>query len=230
MNRLTSVSRLSALAVALFLSNSARADVIYDSGIFAAGGANGLVTADSANTTTVTSSDFSIGTSATVTEVKWYGGYYIGNVAPATDSFTIRFFNFNGAVPATTPFLTYAAGNAVTRADTGKVSGTVTPVEIYSYDALIPTTFLTTGRYAFSVQDNTTDKNNYFFWSTGRSVGHSVFFGSSVLNADNTTAFMLLGTTAAIPEPSVFLMLGVGSVSVIAFKRAACAKHNGLNS
>ncbi len=216
MNRLAPISSFLAFAVALVFSGSARADLVYDSGL-APGPFTSGVTADVANTSSITSTDFTLGATSQINEVKWDGKYYTGNTPPVADAFTIRIYDLSGSTPTSTPLYTYNVGNAVHRTSTGITDNNGQTV--YSYDASFATTTLAAGRYAFSVQDSTVvGGNNYFFWTFAYFPGHQVFLGTFLLDNNFNTAFSLYGPSS-VPEPASLLMLGTGSLVLGAYAR-----------
>lgn len=225
MTRFSLLPGLAALMASLALSGSAHAGLIYDSGVPLTSVISGSSSDANPNGPGAhIGSDFTIGAFASVTEVKWDGIYYVSQVPPATDSFSIQFYDFSASMPATVPLFSFAVGNAVHRTDTGlKVPGS--SFEIYSFDASIPTASLAAGRYVFSVQDDTTGNPNSFYWTFGASTGHELFGlpSGGVAGRDQTTNFSLLGSQA-VPEPSSLVMLGIGAIGLLGYARHRGAK------
>jgi hypothetical protein len=96
---------------------------------------------------------FILTTNESITQIDWWGIYYIGNTPQPVDNFTIRFFTFGNDNPGEpdyiTPFMQYNVGNAVNRTDTG-----IDPYgthDLYSYSATIPALALGPGEYLVSI-------------------------------------------------------------------------------
>ena len=107
--------------------------------------------------------DFTLGATATLGQIQWWGGYFSANTPTTPDNFTIRFYTITAGVPSTVVLLSYNVGN-VGRVDSGLDSF---GDDIYVYSATIPDTILPAGQYLLSiVNDTTADTDDQWGWAT----------------------------------------------------------------
>jgi PEP-CTERM motif len=216
---------LLACSIASATMSPARAGIIYDSGVPPALVVN-AGTADSGTFSIADGSSFTLGSTSIINEVQWSGIYdsgYSFQPPPATDDFTIQFFDFSSVTPDDSPLFSYSVGNAVNRTETGlKLSLFGLPsVNIYTFNAAIPNTSLAAGRYLVSIVDDTSRAG--FSWSDGPSGVGSLWghFTDSPIspwiegNSGITNAFTLLGSSS-VPEPSGLILFGSAITGVVA--------------
>ena len=117
--------------------------------------------------------NFTLGTSATATQIQWWGFYLSGNTPPAQDNFTIGFFKITAGVPSSVPLFSYLVGNAVGRADSGlNTTAFGSDLDIFSYNALIPSSSFLPGSYLLSIVNNTAaDTDDEWAWASSESSG-----------------------------------------------------------
>lgn len=168
---------------------------------------NGLLAAD----------DFILGAQANVTSISWFGGYAFGSFTPpATDNFTIAFYNDAGGIPALAPFMTFNVGNAVNRVDTG-VDYNLS-IDHYSYAADININLLAGTQYYLSVFTDTTGAPSRWFWGSSGALNN--WLCEPVVSADCGTSWILnlndenfshaFSLNTSVPLPPAFALLGFG--------------------
>lgn len=215
--------RFSALATAaalallpvLCLSRLANAQTVHDNG--APDNINGYFSDPGSDAFIAETFTFAVPT--TFNTVQWFGTYAFTNTPPATDNFTISFYNATGGQPDPTalPDLTFTVANNVNRTPTGD---TVVGFTGFSYSTLLPSVVLGAGTYGISiVNDTAADADDNWAWLTSAQTGthyqRSSPTGSFVrLNSD--LAFRLGNTATAIPEPGSIALMGTGSVLPLA--------------
>jgi len=171
-------------------------------------------------------SPFNSSASSTITAINWWGVYFAG--LTASDSFTIRLFDFSGGVPAIDPFFNTTGQ---TRIDTGQTNGFGLEVFSYSVSLTNPVTVDADQLYLLSILDNT---NNNWRWQLDGAGSHLF------RNADGTSwtlagnipaslAFELIGTVQEaapvqlIPEPST-LVAAVTGILLMAGYAVGCRR------
>jgi len=164
--------------------------------------------------------DFTLGATSTVNQIQWWGVYGPNNTPTQPDSFTIRFFNIVAGVPAITPFASYSIGE-VAGIDTGS-NLTAVDLDVYSFTAVIPATFLAPGSYLLSIVNNTAaDADDNWFWAFSNfASGNSKFRfndGEGWIPSDfGELAFNISGNGGAVPEAgSTALLLGCAVAAIM---------------
>ena len=154
--------------------------------------------------------DVSLGSSATVRSVQWWGVYYSDNT-PLTDAFTIRLYVDVAGAPSASAFATYAV--SATRQDTGTL--VLGALNNYLYSANIPDTLLASGTYWISiVNDTTNDTNDNWYWATSQSTGNAI----QLTTTNSGEMAFVLSDTVVVPEPGT-LLLGVAGFAALALLR-----------
>ncbi len=119
-----------------------------------------------ASSTVISSDDFTLAVDQNIIRVEW-SGVYSGTTIPATDDFTIVIYSDGVGMPGTV-LSTVSIGDNVNRTDTG-IDNSNGLLDIYSYNATIPSFSATAGtNYWISIYNNTPAGNT---WSWGRKVG-----------------------------------------------------------
>lgn len=198
---------LATLAVAV---PAAHAQVVFDNG--APDGVNAV--ASDPNVPQFAAETFTLGASTSFDTVHWFGTYAFGGTPPATDAFTIAFYDTTGDIPNATPLanLTFTAGNAVNRTLT---QATVEGFDIFQYSSALsgPVT-LGPGTYGIGiVNDTTSDPDDDWAWATSSRVG--AFFVRRDTSATydrvpgGNLAFRLINSAEAVaaPEPGSIALL-----------------------
>lgn len=170
-----------------------------------------------------------------VNTITWLGGYLLGNTAPASETFSIRFYDTfdnlfkNGNLdPAGLPIHSFTVANPW-RVDSGyNTNHTVfraPKYDLYHYTAVLPQTlrFDAGKSYALSIfTDSTADADDSWVWA-GTNSGHG-FRRSFYRAAANEQAWAAqgidlafnLGMTAPVPEPSTTLLMLAGAAGLAA--------------
>jgi hypothetical protein len=182
---------------------------VYDNGISTVN--NGRVNDPNFPSFLMHADDFSLAASRQVNQVDWLGAYKNGDLLPdAPDGFTIRFFAFNGATPATTAFATYQVG-AVERQLTSQTLPFGNPV--FSYSAQIPLTSLATGTYLLSIMNTHTGTKQWLWADADAAPGHSYLMSSpgaawSEFSGGGVAEFAF--SLSFVPEPSAGVLILLG--------------------
>ena len=158
--------------------------------------------------------DFTLTNSHTITDVYWWGEYYITEASP--DDFTVAFYN-EAASPAATPFKSYAVGPA-NRTDTGDTFGG-DPIYRYSYTLSEPLPLSAGIKYYISIYNNTADTDNDDWAWLSADNGNATYYwrnsttGGWEFRPTYDFAFRLTveGGGPVIPEP-ITSTLFVGSI------------------
>jgi hypothetical protein len=160
--------------------------LVYDNGISSVD--NGRVNDTNFPANQMYADNFSLAAARQVNQIDWLGAYKNGDLLPdANDGFTIRFFAFNGATPATSPFATYQIG-AVQREMTSQTLPFGNPV--FSYSAQIPLTSFPAGTYLLSIMNGHAGAP----WTQFSGGGVAEFaFSLSLVPEPSVGAFALVG-------------------------------------
>ena len=153
--------------------------------------------------------DFTLTATTTFDTVRWYGAY--GDIAPpATDTFTISFFDTTSGIPDALPRTgeTFAVGDSVTRVNgvgVGRFPGYVHEATLSS-----PVT-MGAGTFAISiVNDTTADTERVWFWLTSAQTGSHfdrTTPNDTFASRTNTLAFQLINTPTVVPESGTVALL-----------------------
>jgi hypothetical protein len=193
------------LAISTFAAPNAQAAVVYDNGVVL----NQIfIFVSDVNAPQYMADNFTLTAgAATFNTVSWTGIYAYINTPQATDVFTIQLYTDNSGLPTTTPFATFAVGNAVGRTDTGAI---VLDSNVYRYTASIDSTSLTAGQmYWLSVfNDTTIDTDDDWAW--GVSDGDGIAYRTNTSGAFSSSAGNMDFTLSNVPEPATFALIGLG--------------------
>jgi hypothetical protein len=198
------------LAIATAHTPSAQAAVVYDNGVVVPTSVFG----SDVNFPEYRADNFTLTAgNTTFNTVSWTGLYASTNTPQATDVFTIQLYADSSGLPATTPFATFAVGNAVARTDTGATM--FGSFNLYRYTASIDSTSLTAGQmYWLSVFNNTTvDTNDNWHWgavSSGDGVAYRLNTSGAFTSSSNNNVDFTLSNNASVPEPATFALIGLG--------------------
>lgn len=168
--------------------------------------------------------DASLPTATTIVGINWTGTYQLEQIlatpAPATDNFTISFWQDIGGSPAVgLPLASISVGNAVNRTDTG--IDFLPGYNIFEYSADLGAGFdFDAGvTYWVGVANDTAADPTLHWLHTGISPGGNSYsaMGPGVTSWEaqtNVTDFRLV----AVPEPNAFLLVGL-SILVLVWRR-----------
>ena len=202
------------LSTALTWSTSYGDSIVFDNGV---GGPANIDDASSSDLeiNSFTADDFTLANSEFVTRVLWTGVFALDNIPPATDDFSILFYDDNaGSVGALNS--TFNVGNNVNRTDTGV--DLVASFDIYEFSASISGININAGQtYWVSIYNNTPGVTDDFFWTMINGDGNSQANDTGTWEAGNHRMDFQL---AAIPEPSSMGLI------VITFCIAASRRRN----
>ena len=218
------------VCLALTPIGQARADILYDNGLGAAN-VNVLYASDydlaSNGTQSFLADDFSLPNNSILTGVSWTGGYGISSNTPtAFDSFEIAFYNDSGGIPDDLPFLSFNVDS--NRVDTGLTLdlGTGINYSLYQYNAdfAFPVIWNDPGTFWVSIRNRTFGETNAWGWGSSDLGGFATFQldGGPWQTFAFETDFQLLGT-AAIPEPSSAICLGMLAMGAAGIRRRRAA-------
>jgi len=156
-----------------------------------------------ANATTY--DNFTLGTSSTVANVAWTGGFLPGADTTNITSFTLTFYNDNAGQPGSILATRTILGNA------GQTfaGNDLLQDNVYNFNANVSTpTFLAGTQYWLSIVANRDSGGLYQYgWensSVGDGVGYQTLFGTTgPITSDSA---FTLSDVAAVPEPSTLVM------------------------
>ncbi len=169
--------------------------------------------------------NFTLGTSATATQIQWWGFYLSGNTPPAQDNFTIGFFKITAGVPSSVPLFSYLVGNAVGRADSGlNTTAFGSDLDIFSYNALIPSSSFLPGSYLLSIVNNTAaDTDDEWAWASSESSGTGMeWYRNADADPwiDSSRYEFAFNITGTVPERgSSVVLLALGLISILPLRR-----------
>lgn len=163
---------------------------------------------------------FSLTESATLDSIRWWGWNVAANL-DAANSFQIALYAFSGSTPAETPFYTYEPG-LVTRSPVNNFFGS------FEYSALVnPITLAANTDYMLEIVNDfgtTNDLSDFWVWQRSidgpddtHSSRQSLTPSQGNWNTDayyHDLAFQLFSPDAAVPEPGVLALFGIGLVGI----------------
>jgi hypothetical protein len=201
-----SKNMLIAIAVLAGTALPAAAGIIYDNG--APGFAQGQVS--DVDSPYLTADDFVLQEGLnTITDIHWWGFYWINDTPQVADDFVALFFEDDGSgLP----------GNLVQAIDIGDIGRTDTGLDfggaasdIYAYSADIAPLELTAGAtYWLSiVNDTTVDGDDSWFWAATSFGANAIFDGIEWAENPVELAFQLTNNNL-VPEPATMSLLGLG--------------------
>lgn len=178
---------------------------------------------------TVYADNIYLSQSSVVNQVRWYGGYLLGNTPTAqSDNFTISFYetSANGnAYPVVTPFASFAIGSpGRTLTAFGVGCGRFGCLaDVYEYKATLPSRVnFSAGIYAISiVNDTALDTDDFWYWGAKRDDASRLY--TRGLTPTNWAAFpnqlafqleLVAAPVTTVPEPSSLLLMGFGIAAV----------------
>ncbi|HWY88990.1 MAG TPA: hypothetical protein VNX28_19910 [Gemmataceae bacterium] len=155
--------------------------------------------------------NFTLGTTSTVRNVSWVGGFLPTIVNNTITSFTLTFYSDNSGAPGTALTTNTISGNA----NQSFVGRDALQDYVYSYSANLPTPFVATSgtHYWLSVVANL-NAGGTFQWGwensggasdPGDGVGYQSLLGAMPTPITSDSAFTL-SDVAAVPEPSTLVM------------------------
>lgn len=169
--------------------------------------------------------NFSLSSDALVNQVRWWGSYLIEpDVLQVDDDFRIGFFNDDGGVPETDPFVEFAQpGLNLTRTSTLLQDGAGGTV--FQFDATLPSAVALMGgtTYFFSIVNFFDALDAEWFWLLSNGAGSNAFrFGdgsSWETDLSGDLAFALFTESTPVTEPSTFYILVGGLLLVLGARR-----------
>jgi PEP-CTERM motif len=197
----------------VLLASSVRADVLFSQPVI--GG--GVALASDFARFQQEAGNFTLSQSALVETVQWWGAYANNDVR--RDNFTLRLLGDVAGNPAMTPLVDVSALN-LTRAPTNLVDNLGDP--IYEYEATVPIPVPLDGAtsYYVSIVNNTPPGGVWDWVGSGPGTHWARQDDASAWTVSSGTTgfgFELLGTP--IPEPSTFMLLGIGTLIVVGYAR-----------
>lgn len=198
------------LGLAVFLLGlPAQADVIYDNG---GSELSGGLYSDSAIPIFV-ANEFSLDPGAnTITDVHWWGFYYIGSTA-GPDDFSILIYADTGSGPEATPSVLDVNVGSVTATDTGMLDSSGHTVYAYSVD-ISPVNLTANTTYWLSIVNATTSQDSSFWvWSLSDSSPGDhvqVDLGDGFGELPYGQMAFTLTNDGVVPEPASIMLMGLG--------------------
>jgi hypothetical protein len=146
----------------------------------------------------------------TITDIHWWGLYWIADTPQAADDFVVAFFEDDGGGLPGNLVQTFEIGD-VGRADTGldfNLGGNSS--DIYAYTANIAPLQLNAGEtyWLMIVNDTTNDDNDSWFWAASGIGTNGIFDGVEWANNPLELAFQLTNDNL-VPEPATISLLGL---------------------
>lgn len=182
----------------------------FDPDLFAANGSSDL------GSDNQRADNFSIGVNAVLGTISWLGIYH-GSSTPASDNFSIRFFQDNGSgLPETMAFLNENVGNNVNRM-------TTTNAAVFSYQANLSTgiNLLSGTTYWLSIVNNVgTSPSDDWGWAASSTAGTAASrsLDSDAWGSGNGTFQFEL---TAVPLPAAFWLLASGLFGLASIRKKA---------
>ncbi len=201
-------TKLFTIAVLVWAAFPASAGIIYDNG--GADASTGQVS--DVDAPYLSADDFVLQEGLnTITDIHWWGFYWIADTPPPADDFVALFFEDDGGG---------FPGNLVQTIDIGDVGRTDTGLDfglggnssdIYAYTADIAPLELTAGEtyWLMIVNDINSDENDLWFWATSGVGTNGIFDGVEWANNPLELAFQLTNDNL-VPEPATMSLLGLG--------------------
>lgn len=199
---------------------SAQATVIFDNGSAASGDFEGF---SDPEVPQIVADDFVLSASDTVRSIVVFGGYFSNDTLPASDNFSVTFYNDAG-MPGTP--VGSSALTVFSRVDTGLLAILGTRIFRYEVDLANPQTFTSGTAFWISVVNDTSggvDPDDDWVWilspiEAGGNLNFSVNGGASWTSTSQIARFQL-DNAFAIPEPSTGLLLALGLVALAVGRR-----------
>jgi hypothetical protein len=166
--------------------------------------------------------NFTLATTARVTDIHWTGGYFNPPQQGPITAFTVTFWADAAGQPGAALLVENIPGNAN---ETFLVS--LPDALLYTYSADLPTAFSAQGgtQYWVSIVPDLGFPPQWG-WSPGTGgdgLSYQDFFGErSPLGVD--MAFTLTGTAATVPEPATLAVFGAAAIGAFGVRRRAKAK------
>jgi PEP-CTERM motif-containing protein len=170
---------------------------------------------------TLIADDFALAADDVIRSVSWLGNYAFDGTAPAVDDFQIRFYADAAGSPGAL-LQSFAVGDAVARAAVGMLGPFIT----YGYTADLGGGFGAAAgtTYWLMIANETTGDNDNWYWAVQTGLGGNVQLSvddggswSPTLVAAETYS-ILDNENVSVPEPSSFLLVGIG-VAAAAVRR-----------
>ena len=165
--------------------------------------------------------EFSVNTSATVNQAKWYGTMHSGDPLDTGDTwnFDVTFRGENSDQPSS------ILSNTSVVASVTETAYTVESQRVYMFDALFSNFTLSANTSYFFTALNTGTQNT-FRWTVGLDTSYDAFFsndsGSTWADLSNRSPlnFSLHNTGASsVPEPATMLLFGLGLLGLAGVNR-----------
>ncbi len=169
--------------------------------------------------------NFTLGSTNTINEISWVGGFSDSNSAspppsPPSTGFTVSIFANNSGTNEPTGSALYSTTVAATANQVFNQNTFVDPLTLHFYDyrATLPSGFLANAGtvYWLSVQANTGIEWDWATAGSGRSIVDVLIEGGggiTRLASQNNLAFSIYNNTQNVPEPDSFALAGIGMLA-----------------